>query len=124
MEQRLRARARRIASIAIAALFAASIAPAAGSDAVLYRIFLRDGATLISYGEFARVAGRVVFSIPLGDVARTPHLELVSVPEASVDWDRTDRYAEAARAIEPLCMLWCIPGFLRNDWAHAFKLLT
>ncbi len=31
--------------------------------------------------------------------------------------------AEAARAIEPLCMLWCIPGFLRNDWAHAFKLL-
>jgi hypothetical protein len=31
--------------------------------------------------------------------------------------------AEAARAIEPLCMLWCIPGFLRNDWTHAFKLL-
>lgn len=30
---------------------------------------------------------------------------------------------EAARAIEPLCMLWCIPGFLRNDWMHAFKLL-
>ncbi len=31
--------------------------------------------------------------------------------------------AEAARAIEPLCMLWCIPGLLRNDWWHAFKLL-
>ena len=31
--------------------------------------------------------------------------------------------AEAARAIEPLCMLWCIPGFLNNRWAHAFKLL-
>jgi|SRR3989344_194352 len=31
--------------------------------------------------------------------------------------------AEAARAIEPLCMLWCIPGFLRNEWNHAFKLL-
>ena len=31
--------------------------------------------------------------------------------------------AEAARAIEPLCMLWCIPGFLRNQWSHAFKLL-
>ena len=31
--------------------------------------------------------------------------------------------AEAARAIEPLCMLWCIPGFLHNNWAHAFKLL-
>jgi 8-hydroxy-5-deazaflavin:NADPH oxidoreductase len=30
---------------------------------------------------------------------------------------------ESARAIEPLCILWCIPGFLRNEWAHAFKLL-
>jgi len=31
--------------------------------------------------------------------------------------------AEGARAIEPLCMLWCIPGLLRNQWTHAFKLL-
>ncbi len=31
--------------------------------------------------------------------------------------------AEAARAIEPLCILWCIPGFLHNEWSHAFKLL-
>ena len=30
----------------------------------------------------------------------------------------------SARAIEPLCMLWCVPGFLRNEWNHAFKLLT
>jgi 8-hydroxy-5-deazaflavin:NADPH oxidoreductase len=40
-------------------------------------------------------------------------------------WETADMgKAEAARAIEPLCMLWCIPGFLRNDWVHAFKLLT
>ena len=39
-------------------------------------------------------------------------------------WETADMgMAEAARAIEPLCMLWCIPGFLRNEWAHAFKLL-
>ena len=31
--------------------------------------------------------------------------------------------AQAARSIEPLCILWCIPGFLRNDWVHAFKIL-
>ena len=31
--------------------------------------------------------------------------------------------AEAARAIEPLCILWCIPGILHNQWTHAFKLL-
>ena len=39
-------------------------------------------------------------------------------------WETADMgSAEAARAIEPLCMLWCIPGFLRNQWNHAFKLL-
>ena len=39
-------------------------------------------------------------------------------------WETADMgKVEAARAIEPLCMLWCIPGFLRNEWGHAFKLL-
>ena len=39
-------------------------------------------------------------------------------------WETADMGGvEAARAIEPLCMLWCIPGFLRNEWRHAFKLL-
>lgn len=40
-------------------------------------------------------------------------------------WETADMgKAEAARAIEPLCMLWCIPVFLRNQSTHAFKLLT
>jgi predicted dinucleotide-binding enzyme len=39
-------------------------------------------------------------------------------------WESADMGSvEAARAIEPLCILWCIPGFLRQDWNHAFKLL-
>ena len=39
-------------------------------------------------------------------------------------WETEDMgKAEAARAIEPLCILWCIPGFLNNQWTHAFKLL-
>jgi 8-hydroxy-5-deazaflavin:NADPH oxidoreductase len=39
-------------------------------------------------------------------------------------WDVEDMGgAEAARAIEPLCILWCIPGFRENRWRHAFKLL-
>ena len=39
-------------------------------------------------------------------------------------WETEDLgKAEAARAIEPLCILWCIPGFLRNDWMHAYKVL-
>ncbi len=39
-------------------------------------------------------------------------------------WETEDMGgAEAARAIEPLCILWCIPGFTKNDWMHAFKVL-
>ena len=39
-------------------------------------------------------------------------------------WEVADMgKATAARAIEPLCILWCIPGFLHNQWSHAFRLL-
>ena len=42
----------------------------------------------------------------------------------SFGWETVDMgKAEAARAIEPLCILWCIPGLIRNQWTHAFKLL-
>ncbi|HTQ67028.1 MAG TPA: NAD(P)-binding domain-containing protein [Puia sp.] len=42
----------------------------------------------------------------------------------SFGWETEDMgKVEAARAIEPLCILWCIPGMLRNQWTHAFKLL-
>jgi 8-hydroxy-5-deazaflavin:NADPH oxidoreductase len=39
-------------------------------------------------------------------------------------WDTEDLGAvEAARAIEPLCILWCLPGLIGGGWNHAFKLL-
>ena len=39
-------------------------------------------------------------------------------------WDTEDMGpVEAARAIEPLCILWCIPGMTGKGWTHAFKLL-
>jgi predicted dinucleotide-binding enzyme len=43
---------------------------------------------------------------------------------AQFGWEAEDMGAAVgARAIEPLCMLWCIPGLVRNQWSHAFKLL-
>jgi predicted dinucleotide-binding enzyme len=30
---------------------------------------------------------------------------------------------ELGVAVEALCILWCAPGFLRNDWVHAFRYL-
>ena len=42
----------------------------------------------------------------------------------AMGWEAEDMGgAHGARAIEPLCILWCIPGFQRNQWNHAFKLL-
>ena len=39
-------------------------------------------------------------------------------------WETADfGMVESARAIEPLCMLWCITGLMKNEWTHAFKLL-
>lgn len=43
---------------------------------------------------------------------------------AEFGWDAEDMgTVEAARAIEPLCMLWCIPGMRGGGWTHAFELL-
>jgi hypothetical protein len=72
-------------------------AAAAADDATLLRVFLRDGTSLVSYGEFARVADRVIFSLPISSTA-SPSLQLVNIPAQRVDWDRTNRYADAARA--------------------------
>ena len=72
---------------------------AGAAESVLYRLFLIDGTTLISYGEFSRVADRVVFSIPLGATERVAGAcNSSAFPQASVDWERTDRYSEAVRA--------------------------
>ncbi|MCB0361339.1 MAG: NAD(P)-binding domain-containing protein [Bdellovibrionales bacterium] len=54
------------------------------------------------------------------DHAKSIALEILT----QFGWETEDMGAvEAARAIEPLCMLWCIPGMIRNQWSHAFKLL-
>lgn len=85
--------------VTAAVLTTASLTSVAHAEAVLYRVFLRDGGTIVAYGDFARVAGRVVLSIPIGGAdTDKPNLQLVSIPETSIDWARTDEYAYAARA--------------------------
>jgi predicted dinucleotide-binding enzyme len=49
---------------------------------------------------------------------------IVTVILDQFGWETADMgNIEAARAIEPLSMLWCILGFTKNEWTHAFKLL-
>src|SRR5437867_3591243 len=89
---------RRCAGIAAACLL--TIATAAAADnAPLFRVFLKDGPALVSYGEFAHVGDRVVFSIPLGSADANPALHLMDVAADRVDWDRTNRYADSARTL-------------------------
>ena len=48
----------------------------------------------------------------------------VSIIIDQFGWETADfGMIESARAIEPLCMLWCITGLMKNEWTHAFKLL-
>jgi hypothetical protein len=64
----------------------------------LYRVFLADGSALSSFGEWARVDDRVVFSMPLTPGAGPSDLHLVSLPVQRIDLSRTERYASAVRA--------------------------
>ena len=64
----------------------------------LYRVFLSDGSALASFGEWARVDDRVVFSMPLAPGAGPGDLHLVSLPLSRVDLARTEQYADAVRA--------------------------
>lgn len=73
-------------------------APAlAQSDVPLLRVFLTDGTSLTSYGEWVRLDDKVVFSLPLS-TAPSPDLQLVTLAAPRVDWTKTERYAESARA--------------------------
>ena len=70
----------------------------AAVDSAMLRVFLKDGRSLISYGEPARVGDRVVFSMPTTPAGGELQLHLVNLAADQVDWDRTTRYADSARA--------------------------
>jgi hypothetical protein len=77
-------------------------------------VFLKDGSSLVSYGELARVGDRVVFSMPTTASTSDPQLHLVNLAADNVDWDRTSRYADAARANQ----------YLTNQAAYDYALLS
>lgn len=88
-------------------------------DAHLVKAFNSVGALKMVNPQFA--AGKPTMFICGNDEAAK---KAVSAILDQFGWEIADMgKAEAARAIEPLCMLWCIPGFLNNQWTHAFKLL-
>jgi hypothetical protein len=73
---------------------AASQAPLAVLEPAIYHVFLDDGGSIATLGEFARVGDRVVFTLPLSASREV----LSSLPASKVDWDRTNRHTESVRA--------------------------
>src|SRR5262249_41135532 len=64
--------------------------------------------------EVARVSDRVVFSMPTSASVDPPELQLVNLPADQIDWDRTSRYAESARATQ----------YLATQAEHDYALLS
>ena len=84
-----------------ASAWLACAAPAFAESVTLFRVFLNDGTAIVSYGEYARVGDRLVFSMPIGAVdtghAGNPSLHVVNLPVSAINWTATEKYAESAR---------------------------
>ena len=87
-----------VTAIAAASQSASGGDSSVADEAPLFRVFLQDGSSLVSYGELARVDDRVVFSMPTSASAAAPQLQLVNIASDRVDWERTANYAEAVRS--------------------------
>jgi hypothetical protein len=81
-----------------AALFPSAVFAQVPASRVLFRVFLTDGRVLSSYGEWARLDDRVIFSMPTQLTREPVELQLVTIPSQRVDWPRTEQYAESVRA--------------------------
>ena len=95
-----RRRLRRLGAPAAAGMLlvcAPSEAAAEAGPAPFSRIFLEHGEDLVAYGDYARVGGRVVFSLPLTAEPAAGRAQLVGIPAGTVDWETTERYAESVR---------------------------
>jgi hypothetical protein len=82
--------------IALHAAGNASSAEQRANDAS-FRVFLRDGTAVVTYGDFARVGERIIFLVAIGS-GGPEHLQVVNLPLSSVDLAKTEQYALAVRA--------------------------
>ncbi len=77
----------------------------------------------VGYGNMINPAFSIVPTMPLCGNDEAARAEVAALL-ASFGWEPEDMGSMvSARAIEPLCMLWCIPGLQKNDWNHVFKVV-
>jgi 8-hydroxy-5-deazaflavin:NADPH oxidoreductase len=86
----------------------------------LVKAFNSVGSALMVNPAFPGGAKGTMFYCGNDDAAKKSVVRIIE----QFGWEPADMgTAKAARAIEPLCQLWCIPGFLQNDWVHAYRVL-
>lgn len=99
---------RRTRDALLTALIWLAAAPGFAEPPTLFRVFLNDGTALVSFGEYARIGDRLVFSMPIGAAAAgapvdSPgseagaNLHVVNLPMSSINWTATENYAKSAR---------------------------
>jgi predicted dinucleotide-binding enzyme len=93
-------------------------------EARFVKAFSCVGSALMVDPRFREPDGRVVkptMFVCGNDASAKAEVEKVL---ARFGWEWEDMGGvEAARAIEPLAVLWCVPGFQKNEWSHAFRWL-
>ena len=86
-----------VAAVVCVTLAAVASAQQPAVSGALFRVFLKTGQALPSFGEAAIVGDRVVFTLHVGAGEATGAMQLLSLPSDRVDVARTQRYAEALR---------------------------
>ena len=79
-------------------LLAVGVAAQTPSPFAVYRVFLKNGDALPSFGEAAVVADRIIFNLLIGGSDGPLTLQLISLPQPLIDMERTSRYADSMRA--------------------------
>ena len=86
------------ALIVFGTLAVARVVGAAEPDVTLFRIFMLDGKTFVSYGEFVRLDENVVFSMPVGGAPDQPRLQVAMV-QSPLNLQAAGRVMERARRL-------------------------
>lgn len=63
-----------------------------------FRVFLKSGSALETSGEYARIGNALVFTLVIGNGGPATRYQLITLPAAAVDVERTDRYRDAVLA--------------------------
>lgn len=89
-------------------------------EAHFVKAFNSVGAAAMINPQFKEGGRATMFIAGNNDAAKASVTKILD----QFGWNAEDMgSAASARAIEPLCMLWCIPGFVKNDWFHAFRMV-